>query len=156
MLLFPDRSGLTPRVGGDSAFDVDMAAVEHPIRFRALAGILAAGGVFLSFMSAGASMISHSMLVSLVFVPGYIITFGYIIRCVCTPRISWRRIIWGASAFVQGAWIVGIISAITYNELRYGGVTAGDVFGLVLEWEWWLFALCIPIYGFRFDKREAA
>jgi hypothetical protein len=58
--------------------------------------------------------------------------------------------------FVQGAWIVAIISALIYGELRYGGITAADIFGPFICWFWWIVALGISIYGYRFDKRPAA
>jgi hypothetical protein len=130
--------------------------MEHLMKFKFLAGLLAAGGIFWTFFSIAASRISDSFLVSLVFVPGYIVTVGHVIRCVCTPRLSWRRVIWGASVFVQGAWLVAIISALICGELRYGGVAAADVFGPMVLWFWWAFALGISIHAYRFDKRQAA
>ena len=130
--------------------------MQHPTHFRFLAGVLAAGGIFWGLLSAAAIKGSGSLVVSLVFIPGYIITLGYIIRCVYTPRLLWRRMIWGASTFVQGAWLVSIIAAMIYGELRYGGVTAADVFGPIVCWLWWIFALGTSIYAVRFDKIQPA
>jgi hypothetical protein len=125
------------------------------MHFRFLAGVLAVGGILWGVPLSG--IFAHGVDWSwLIFIPGYIITVGYIIRCVYTPRLSWRRVIWGASSIVQGAWLVSIIAAMIYGELRYGGVTAADVFGPIVFWLWWIFALGISIYALRFDKIQAA
>jgi hypothetical protein len=133
--------------------------MEHPMHFRFLAGVLAAGGILWGILSVAASTMSQSIVTWLVFMPGYIITIGYIIRCIYTPQILWRRVIWGASTLVQGLWVVFYFGALGYGVLRYGvGVSSGDSISIIgdvanLFMLWWIFALCISIYGYRFDKR---
>ena len=126
--------------------------MEHPMKFRFLAGLLAAGGIFWSILSLGA--------ISLVFIPGYIITLGYIVRCISTPRLSWRRAIWGASIFVQGAWLLYYFGGYFYEILRgaYNVYATQDEIGDVINLMtiWWVFAFAISIYGLRFDKTQAA
>ena len=123
------------------------------MKFRFLAGLLAAGGIFFGLLS---SPIMFRTRASLLFLPGYLITAGYIIRCVSNPRISWRRVIWVASVFVQGAWLFSIVAALIYTELTKGHATADDVFSPIVAWVWWIFALGVSIHGYRFDKTRAA
>jgi hypothetical protein len=125
--------------------------MEHPMKFRFLAGLLAAGGVLWGLL---ASAFVFRTLASLVFIPGYIITVGYIIRCFSTPRLSWRRVIWGASVFVQGAWVIFYFGAYGVMYSSGDSHSVGDVANLMTLW--WIFALGISIYGYRFDKRPAA
>jgi hypothetical protein len=120
--------------------------MEHPMKFRFLAGLLAAGGIFWSVLSLGA--------ISLVFIPGYIITLGYIVRCICTPRLSWRRVIWGASVFVQGAWLLFYFGAYGFTFSSGDSHSIADVANLFTLW--WIVALSVSIYAYRFDKRPAA
>src|ERR1700677_1270816 len=95
--------------------------LEHPKDFRILAGLLAAGGIFWGLLCL--ENIDYS-LHSLIFIPGYIITVGYIVRCFYTPRLFWLRVIWGSSAIVQGAWLVWIIAELTHEGLRNKDVNA--------------------------------
>jgi hypothetical protein len=131
----------------------------HPMHFRFLAGLLAAGGLFCSLFSIAASRISKDFLIYLVFVPGYIITVGYVIRCVYTPQLSWRRVIWGASVFVQGAWLFFYLGVYLYMSLKGENNVASlqdkicDVINPMTFW--WVFALSISIYGLRFDNKQA-
>jgi len=121
------------------------------MKFRFLAGVLAAGGIGWGFWSVVAIVTFHT-LASLIFIPGCIITVGYIVRCFRTPQLSWRRVIWGASALVQGAWLVTFIVAL----ISQGHISADDVFSPIVAWVWWIFALGVSIYGLCYDKRQAA
>ena len=132
------------------------------MHFRFLAGVLAAGGILWGLLSVGAIGINGF---SLIFIPGYIITLGYIIRCVYTPRLLWRRMLWGASALVQGAWLIFYFGTLVYGALRYAvGSRSSDsgssdsIIGDVVNpfTFWWIFALAISIYGYRSDKGPAA
>jgi hypothetical protein len=123
------------------------------IRIRFLSSLLTAGGVICGLLC---SVFMFRTWDSLVFLPGYIITVGYAIRCFHAPRLYWRRVIWGSSTIVQGAWAVGVASFAIYGVLRYGGMTFADFFGFMIYYSWWIFALVVSIYGFRYDNKPAA
>jgi hypothetical protein len=128
--------------------------MEHPMHFRFLAGVLAAGGIFWGFLC---SVFMFHNLATLIFIPGYIITVGYIVRCCYTPRLLWRRVIWGTSAVVQGAWLISIMGICifsVYSDLRHAGDVEDDVLPIIFDSLWWAFAFGISIYGFWFDKRQ--
>jgi hypothetical protein len=129
--------------------------MEHPMRFRFLAGVLAAGGIFWGLLASGVILHFHTT-ASLVFIPSYIITAGYIIRCIYTPQLLWRRVIWGASAIVQGLWLVSIVGICIWFYFEEGGSLEDYILHPIIAWVWWTFALGVSIYGFRFDKRLTA
>ena len=124
--------------------------MEHPTKFRFLAGLLAAGGVLWGLL---ASAVMFRTLASLVFIPGYFVTAGYFVRCIYTPRLSWRRMIWGSSAFVQGAWLFIVTVFLVCPAFHEGHITADDIPFIPLVW--WIAAFSISIYGFLYDKRAA-
>lgn len=80
----------------------------------------------------------------LLFSPGYIVTIGYIIRACYLPSLELRRVIWGASALVQGAWF----SWFAVGDFSHG------MHGFAFEWIsllWWAFAFLASIYGLVAD-----
>src|SRR6516162_6098589 len=90
----------------------------HEKRIRFLAGVLAAGGVFWGFWSVVVIRLSdssHRILTLLIFLPGLIVTAGYVLRCFYTPSLYWRRLIWGISAVIQGAWMVPAVSIAIFT-----------------------------------------
>jgi hypothetical protein len=130
------------------------------MKFRFLAGVLAAGGILWGILLGGLAFENGVDWASLVLIPGYIITAGYIVRCIYTPQLSWRRVIWGASIFVQGAWLLFYFGGDLYMSLKGENNVyttqdkIGDIINLMTLW--WVFAFAISIYGLRFDKRQAA
>ena len=121
------------------------------MKFKVLAGVLALGGVAWGFWSVVAIVAFHT-LATLVFIPGCIITVGYIVRFSSVPQLSWRRVIWGGSALVQGAWLAVFLVAL----FSQGHISADDIFRPMIAWVWWVFALGVSIYGLFYDTRQVA
>jgi hypothetical protein len=124
-------------------------------RFRFFAGLLAAGGMFWGLLCIGTFFDLNWG--TLAFIPGYIITVGYILRCFCAPRLLWRQTIWGTSAVVQSAWLVFFISGFPYTHFQSSsesGDSITKIAALTIVLTWWIFAIAISIYGFRFDKTQ--
>jgi hypothetical protein len=124
--------------------------------FRVLAALLAAGGIFFSILCAGIVFEERDVLALLVFAPGFVITAGYVSRCFYTPQLFWLRIIWGASAIVQGGWLIYYFAPMAYRAFQHKDdtITSSDFINLMTLW--WLFALVISICGFFYDKKRAA
>ena len=108
---------------------------------RIIASMLAIGGLFwglfcLPFFFAGNVQANrwHSLLI---FGPGYIVTFGYFMRCFSTPRLSIRRAIWLFSLLVQGAWLACYLWCFAQGPAWFG-----FLFGV-----WWLFAFTLSLVG---------
>jgi hypothetical protein len=83
----------------------------------------------------------------LLFGPGYLVLVGYIWRCIVTPPIPYRVIIWGVSALLQGAWLVWGLMALWHDGARF---TAFQSLALC----WWLGSFSISVYGLIADKEE--
>lgn len=82
----------------------------HPSRL--IAGILAIGGCSWGILFLPLLVRKNvSPLAIMVFGPGYLVTFGYLVRLFGTPPLAWRYLIWISSLVVQGAWIVWMIAA---------------------------------------------
>jgi hypothetical protein len=129
--------------------------MEHPMHFRFLAGVLAAGGIL--WVIALTSF--HDDLTFLIAVPGFITTAGYVFRCFNASRLSWRRWIWGVSAVTHGAWLISMICGcffVVYTSLGRGGDIEYALIAIGLFSLWSMFAFPISIYGLRFDTRQAA
>jgi hypothetical protein len=115
--------------------------------FRLVASFLAvAGSVWglfcLLFFIAGDPL--HSLVL---FGPGYVITVGYICRAILTPSRQWRRVIWGSSALLQGAWLTWFVIETARVGIR------GFAFEY-LSFGWWAFASVVSVCGFIIDVAE--
>lgn len=70
---------------------------------------------------------------------GYVVTAGYILRASTTPAIGLRRLIWGASVLVQGAWLCLGIADL--------GRTGPNLF----FW-WWAFATAASVVALTTER----
>jgi hypothetical protein len=80
-----------------------------------------------------------------VFGPGYICVFGYILRVNCRLPNGIRRAVWGVSALVQGAWLVVGVYVTLVEGVR------GFVFDVGVN-SWWAFAFASSAYALFFDQ----
>ncbi len=80
---------------------------------RGLAALLAVGGSFWGYLclSSMLAVLGGDAIPLLVFGPGYLVTIGYLDLCLRVPSPGWQRAIWGASALVQGAWLLEFINS---------------------------------------------
>jgi hypothetical protein len=116
-------------------------------RFRILASALAVGGVVWGLFCLPFFIIGDISRSLMLFGPGYLITIGYICRTFWTPISEWRRMIWGTSAIVQGAWLTWVLIEATKRGLR----------GIAFEYislGWWAFAFLASLYGVVRDVDE--
>jgi len=113
--------------------------------FKFLSGILALGGlcwglfVFVLVFAPGATELGY-----VVFLPGYFVTFEYLLRACWTPSIELRRFIWGSSAVVQGSWLVFYVLSVPIR----GGIQ-------LLATAWWTIAFGISVYALFKDVDPA-
>ena len=118
---------------------------------RGLAALLAIGGSYWGLECFGSirPRLWHGRLLGpdpiplLVFGPGYLVTIGYLVLCLRVPSPGWQRAIWGASALVQGAWLLVFIGA----EFRIWGGFADLIFGNPIFGAWWTFSFAASIYA---------
>lgn len=109
-------------------------------RFRILAVVLALGatcwGVFCVPVTVAVPLLG------LLFLPGYVLTVGYIAMACGTLSADRRRLVWVFSTFVQGAWLsLALVGVVSDRGFR------GDVF-FVIAFTWWCFATLASFYGF--------
>ena len=77
--------------------------------------------------------------------PGYLVTLGYYWRAIGHPSLRWRRIIWGVSGLVQGAWLLGIIGAAHFGSL--GGWSSSALFIT-----WWSISFGASLAAFVLEE----
>jgi len=83
--------------------------------------------------------------------PGYLVTAAYIVRCLCTPPLWARRVIWVASLLVQGTWLAWITWAIA--ERVMAGRTVNES---PLPVMWWLFATAASAVALLTERPKPA
>jgi hypothetical protein len=121
---------------------------------RLLAIPLALGGCFWGFLLFPWVFRPEASLQGLaIFVPGYLVTLGYIVRSAFTLPLMVRRLIWGSSILVQGSWLAFMIGSIIVEISRGGHLPhkGGDMF----IFAWWVFATTASVAGFFVDKPKA-
>jgi hypothetical protein len=127
------------------------AMAHHEKTFRLLASSLALGGVLWGIFIAGLIFESRSVLALLFYVPGYLVTAGYIARCFSAPRHFWLRMIWGISAIVQGGWLIWYFSQIAAIGVPDNLLELINIMSV-----WWVFAFVVSVFGYFYDKERAA
>jgi hypothetical protein len=114
------------------------------MRFRLLSGLLSIGGCLWGLFCLYFIILGNTAYTLLLFGPGYVITFGYIVRAVGSPSVTFKRLIWGTSAILQGSWLAWGTYLLIHDGLRsivFDFVTTG----------WWGFAFFASAYGLAFD-----
>jgi hypothetical protein len=107
---------------------------------RLIAVVLATVGAFWGVFLVLA--LGPDVLLSVPFAVGYLVTAGYIVRVVTTPALGVRRLIWGASILVQGAWLcVGVVDL---------GRRGAD-----LVFWWWAFATLASVVAIASERDTA-
>jgi len=135
-----------------------MSRVVHFEILRILAALLAAGGILWGLLCFEAFMdhVRHadsfdSLLKLLIFVPGYLITAGYLTRCLSKPSLAWRRVIWGASALIQGAWLIFLLWETVAGQGFFGNL---NLVAFLTFGGWWAFAFACSVYGLAVEPRK--
>ncbi len=116
---------------------------------RIVAGFLAAGGILWgTFVFLLLLAFQFPPLAVIVFVPGYLVTAGYVIRALSKPPLDVCFLIWLASILVQGAWLGWFIGQGGLSQLRapIDGLMAG----------WWMAACTLSAWAFWYEFRCAA
>src|SRR5947208_755694 len=83
---------------------VHMRFLDFVVRFRVIAGLMAAIGLMWGVLTLGVT-IDGDWRAVVVFGPGWLATVGYVVRATCQVTRSVAKTIWFASALVQGAWL---------------------------------------------------
>lgn len=121
--------------------------------FRITAACFAVGGLLWSLFCLVFVVFGDFTRSILLFGPGYLVTMGYVYRALWTPSNLARRVIWGLSALVQGAWLYWFIT----NVIEYG--LRGTKFDFVAL-TWWTVTFAMSIYAFakdvNSDNRQAS
>ncbi len=119
------------------------------LKFRWIALLLAIGGCYWAFILVGLLSAENVWGFLLLFGPGYLVTFGYVVRAIWNVRVGWRRFIWIFSALVQGAWLV----VVGYSNISSGLQMTPDRLAVLI---WWSTATIASVYGAIADipKRE--
>jgi hypothetical protein len=122
---------------------------------RILAALLATGGV-------GWGLLCLPVLLDfdpawkralLLFVPGYLVTAGYLVRCIGRPSPTWGRAIWGASALVQGAWLAYHIGqTVAQRDLSEYLISSA----FLIPGGWWIFSFAASVYGLLVEPGKQA
>jgi hypothetical protein len=120
---------------------------------RILAGVLAVGGIAWGLFCLPLLLDFDSPLKLLLFGPGYLVTAGYLVRCLGRPSLTWRRSIWGASALIQGAWLASLVGQTIARRGFFGNLNAT---ALSILGGWWLFGFSASVYGFLYEPAEPA
>jgi hypothetical protein len=114
---------------------------EHVV--RGLAALLAIGGSCWGLFCLQVLQPDNLLMFGLIFGPGYLVTAGYLVLCLRVQPPGWRRAIWGASALVQGAWLVFFIG----REFSQGGLLGiGALFASPIGASW-TFSFAASIYA---------
>jgi hypothetical protein len=115
---------------------------------RGLAALLAVGGCFWGFFLLPRVMLNADATIMLLLLgPGYLVTAGYLVLCLRVPSPGWQRAIWGASALVQGAWLVFFIDAEFSRRGLLGNLWFGAGFADPIFGAWWTFSFAASIYA---------
>jgi hypothetical protein len=146
----------TGRLGEAEAVERPWAMTAQPPRNdllpqwlpRVIAVPLALGGCYWGLLLAPwLFQPGASPLALIAFGPGYLITFCYVVRAICTPAFGVRRFIWVASILVQGAWALWITMAMA--ERAIGGHSINEPLVIVA---WWLFATVVSVVGLLAER----
>ena len=119
---------------------------------RILAALLATGGVTWGLFCLPL-LLDFDTPWKLLYVPGYLVTAGYLVRCIGRPSPTWGRAIWGASALVQGAWLADLIGETVARRGFFGNLN-GAAF-LILG-GWWVFSFAASVYGLLVEPGKQA
>jgi hypothetical protein len=129
--------------------------MERPVRFRCLAGLLAACGGLVGFTAFSLGALRDPMNLALFIVPNGILTVAFIIRCVYVPRDAYRRALWRASAIVHGIWLaVTSAIAIVLTSTLKGTMEIGYLGAFWFAWL--ILAVALSFYGLRYDDSRGA
>ena len=111
--------------------------------FRVLAIILSVGaglwGIFCSYFL----IYGDRELSLLIFGPGYVVLAGYLWIAIGYPHSDVRRLVWGLSALVQGAWLVFGVLVLLHDRL--------NGFAILIA-SWWFGSFVVSICGAAMDK----
>jgi hypothetical protein len=118
---------------------------------RVLAASLACGGVVWGLLCLPLLLDVDSPLKVVNLGLGYLVTGGYLVRCLSMPSLTSRRIIWGGSALVQGTWLASLIAA---TAARRGWLGNLDLPALVVMGGWWALSCAASVYGLVVESRE--
>ncbi len=116
---------------------------------RGLAALLAIGGSFWGYLCLPSILLysPRDAMPLLVFGPGYLVTIGYLVLCLRVPSPGWQRAIWGASALVQGAWLLEFIN----SQLGLRGLLENPwqspYLAFPIAGAWWTFSFAASIYA---------
>lgn len=111
---------------------------------RVVAGILATGGVLWGVLFGLVIVFGYNQLFALMIaLPGYAVTFGYLVRTFRSPAIATKRWIWGSSAVVQGAWLAFLVLNCRGSDYLtplvlillawWGGTTLASIIGFFVD-----------------------
>ena len=115
---------------------------------RGLAALLAFGGLYWGLFCLPWAMINGGDAIHLlVFGAGYLVTAGYLVLCLRVPSPGWQRAIWGASALVQGAWLLVFIGAEFSQRGLLGNLWISGGFTSPIFGAWWTFSFAASIYA---------
>jgi len=115
-------------------------------KFQLLATILALGGIAWGLLGLYFIVYGESVSAVMLFAPGYLVTIGYIWRACWLPSVQWRKVIWGFSVIVQGAWLVFDLTTfhLDFRSVLY-----------FLPVVWWLFACSGSLWGLVADAADS-
>lgn len=112
--------------------------------FRALATVLAFGGVGWGLFCAIFFLRGDVGRAMWLFGPGYVVTVGYLWRALAPPPPEWRRLIWAGSILIQGAWLNWSLPELWQRGLPH------YAFGYISN-GWWIASFAISILGVILD-----
>ncbi len=115
--------------------------------FRAIAICLAIFGVFWSLFCI-LFLLLNPLKWLLMLGPGYLVIVGYIWRAATTPKTEKRRLIWGFSAIVQGAWLWWFITTSVIYGFNFGSSSSLEIVTLL----WWVITFAVSILGIVADR----
>jgi hypothetical protein len=119
-----------------------MLTREFRIGFRTIAGALALFGILWGVL---VFPFTHSWTGFLLFLPGYILTVGYVFRAIANPSRAFVHVLWSVSTIVQGIWFLW---AVTTH------ISEGRMPNSAAEWmlpAWWLTATICSYFGMKLD-----
>jgi hypothetical protein len=115
-----------------------------------LAIFLAIGGMLWGLFCLPFLLLGDPLRTIPTFGPGYVVTFGYLVRAIYTPSIRLRVGIWLLSALVQGAWLLWSLSGVLTGEY-FSDYYKAFIFGIIIL-VWWAFAFAASVYGIFTDR----
>lgn len=113
---------------------------------RLIAGLLSLGGYFWSLFCLPIFLIGLQHLSLPILGPGYLVTVGYLYRYFGRPAYSFRQVIWGGSALVQGAWLIWAALGMSHQAF----LNPFDIVALT----WWSFALVASVAALCFESPD--